>query len=56
MVCVATVVVGLVITGYVNARLGSASPRAAVSRNLSVGILAIAITWGVGTFTGGVVG
>ena len=56
MICVAAVVIGLVITGYVSARLGSASPRAAVIRNVAVGILTMAITWGVGRITGGVVG
>jgi VIT1/CCC1 family predicted Fe2+/Mn2+ transporter len=56
IICVAAVIVGLVITGYVSARLGSAAPRAAVLRNVVVGILTMAITWGVGKITGGVVG
>jgi VIT1/CCC1 family predicted Fe2+/Mn2+ transporter len=54
--CVAAVIVGLVVTGYVSARLGSAAPRAAIIRNVAVGILTMAITWGVGRITGGVVG
>lgn len=54
-VCVAAVAIGLLLTGYVSARLGSASPRAAVIRNVGVGVLTMAITWVVGKFTGGVV-
>ena len=56
IVCVAAVIVGLVLTGYLSARMGSAEPRAAVIRNVAVGILTMAITWGVGKITGGVVG
>ena len=55
MMCVLAVVVGLVLTGYLSARLGNAPPRSAVARNVSVGILTMAITWGVGRLTGGVV-
>lgn len=54
--CVGAVVAGLVLTGYLSARLGDASPRAAVVRNVGVGILTMAITWGVGKLTGGLVG
>ena len=56
IICVAAVIVGLVITGYVSARLGSAAPRAAIIRNVAVGVLTMGITWGVGTITGGLVG
>jgi VIT1/CCC1 family predicted Fe2+/Mn2+ transporter len=56
VLCVAAVVVGLVLTGYVSARLGDAPPRAAVVRNVGVGILTMAITFGVGKLTGSVVG
>lgn len=56
IICVAAVVVGLVLTGYLSARLGKAQPRAAVIRNVAVGVLTMAITWGVGKITGGVVG
>ncbi|CAN5701090.1 VIT family protein [soil metagenome] len=52
MMCVAAVVIGLVITGYVSARLGGAKSRAAIVRNVGVGILTMAITWGVGKITG----
>lgn len=55
-VCVAAVVAGLVLTGYGSARLGNAPPKAAVIRNVGVGVLTMAITWGVGKLTGGVVG
>jgi VIT1/CCC1 family predicted Fe2+/Mn2+ transporter len=55
-VCVVAVVVGLVLTGYLSARLGNAPPRAAVVRNVSVGALTMAITWGVGKLSGGVIG
>jgi VIT1/CCC1 family predicted Fe2+/Mn2+ transporter len=54
--CVAAVVAGLVITGYVSARLGNAPPKAAVLRNVGVGVLTMAVTWAVGKITGGVVG
>jgi vacuolar iron transporter family protein len=53
--CVAAVIVGLILTGYVSARLGHAPPRAAIARNVAVGILTMAITWIVGRFTGGLV-
>jgi len=55
-VCVAATAVGLVLTGYLSARLGSAPPRAAVVRNVGVGVLTMAITWGVGRLSGGVIG
>jgi VIT1/CCC1 family predicted Fe2+/Mn2+ transporter len=49
---VAAVVVGLVVTGYLSARLGNAAPRAAIVRNVGVGLLTMAITWGVGRIFG----
>ncbi|HWV35101.1 MAG TPA: VIT family protein [Thermomicrobiales bacterium] len=52
LVCVVSVVVGLVITGYLSARLGNAEPRAAIVRNVGVGLLTMAITWGVGKVFG----
>jgi VIT1/CCC1 family predicted Fe2+/Mn2+ transporter len=55
-ICVAAVVAGLVVTGYSSARLGKAAPRAAMLRNVAVGILTMAITWVVGRLTGGMVG
>jgi VIT1/CCC1 family predicted Fe2+/Mn2+ transporter len=56
IICVAAVIVGLVLTGYLSARLGKAAPRAAIIRNVGVGVLTMAITWGIGKITGGVVG
>jgi VIT1/CCC1 family predicted Fe2+/Mn2+ transporter len=55
-ICVAAVIVGLVFTGYLSARLGNAAPKAAIIRNVGVGMLTMAITWAVGKLTGGVVG
>ncbi len=52
--CVAAAVLGLVLTGYLSARLGKAPPRAAIVRN--VGVLTRAITWGVGKLSGGAIG
>jgi VIT1/CCC1 family predicted Fe2+/Mn2+ transporter len=56
VVCVVAVAIGLVLTGYLSARLGDAPPGPAVARNLGVGLLTMAITYGVGRLTGGVVG
>jgi VIT1/CCC1 family predicted Fe2+/Mn2+ transporter len=50
--CVAAVIVGLILTGYLSARLGGAPPGAAVLRNVAVGALTMAITWAVGRLTG----
>ncbi|MGH2547932.1 MAG: VIT1/CCC1 transporter family protein [Thermomicrobiales bacterium] len=50
--CVVAVIVGLVITGYVSARLGGAKSQAAILRNVGVGILTMAITWAVGKLSG----
>ena len=55
-VCVVAAVIGLVLTGYLSARLGKAPPRAAVLRNVGFGIVTMAITWGVGKLSGGVIG
>lgn len=55
-ICVVAVIVGLVLTGYLSARLGHAAPRAAIIRNVGVGVLTMAITWSVGKMTGGLVG
>ncbi|MGB3304684.1 MAG: VIT family protein [Thermomicrobiales bacterium] len=52
LICVVSVIVGLVITGYLSARLGNAEPRAAILRNVGVGVLTMAITWGVGKIFG----
>ncbi|MCC6791067.1 MAG: VIT family protein [Thermomicrobiales bacterium] len=56
VICVAAVVIGLVLTGYSSARLGNAGPKAAIIRNVVVGMITMAITWIVGKLTGGVVG
>ena len=55
VICVVAVLIGLVITGYVSARLGKAEAKPAVLRNVVVGSLTMAITWIVGRITGGVV-
>jgi VIT1/CCC1 family predicted Fe2+/Mn2+ transporter len=55
-VCVVAALIGLVLTGYLSARLGKAPPRAAIVRNVGIGILTMAITWGVGKLSGGVIG
>lgn len=51
-VCVVSVVIGLVLTGYLSARLGRAPTRPAIIRNVGMGILTMAITWGVGRLFG----
>jgi VIT1/CCC1 family predicted Fe2+/Mn2+ transporter len=55
-ICVAAVAVGLAVTGYLSARLGDAPTRPAVVRNADVGLLTMAITYGVGKITGSVIG
>ena len=55
-VTVAAAVVGLILTGYLSARLGDAPRQAAIVRNVGVGALTMAITWTVGKLTGGVIG
>jgi VIT1/CCC1 family predicted Fe2+/Mn2+ transporter len=55
-ICVAAVVVGLALTGYLSAHLGNAPIRPAIIRNVAVGSLTMAITFGVGKLTGGLVG
>jgi VIT1/CCC1 family predicted Fe2+/Mn2+ transporter len=46
----------LAITGWVSARLGSASRRAAVLRLLLGGAVAMAVTFGIGQLLGTTVG
>jgi len=55
-VCAAAVVVALVLTGSVSARLGHAPARPAVVRNVGVGVLAMAVTYAVGLAVGGATG
>jgi VIT1/CCC1 family predicted Fe2+/Mn2+ transporter len=50
-VCVAAVLVGLAFTGYLGARLGSAPTGRATLRNLLVGGVTMAVTFGLGTVT-----
>ncbi len=48
-VCVTTVLVGLAATGYLAARFGSAPVGRGAARNLLVGALTMAVTYGLGT-------
>ena len=49
----AVVVAALVLTGWVSARLGDAKGGRAVWRNVAGGLLAMAVTYGVGSAVGG---
>ena len=51
-VLVAAVVVALVITGVVSARLGGMSSTRQVARNVAGGLLAMAVTYGIGVLVG----
>ena len=51
-ICFVAVAAALVLTGAVSARLGAAPARPAVIRNVVGGLLAMAITYGVGTVVG----
>ena len=51
-ICFVAVAIALIVTGAVSARLGEAPPRPAVIRNVLGGMLAMAITYGVGTLVG----
>jgi VIT1/CCC1 family predicted Fe2+/Mn2+ transporter len=53
---VGAVVVGLVLTGYISARLGRAPVVPAVVRNVGMGILTMAVTWLIGRLVGVTVG
>ncbi|MEU3272701.1 VIT family protein [Saccharomonospora sp. NPDC006951] len=50
--CVAGVVIGLAITGFTSARLGSARAGRAVARNVGVGLLTMLVTYAVGLLFG----
>jgi VIT1/CCC1 family predicted Fe2+/Mn2+ transporter len=54
-VTVAAVAVALMITGALSARLGQAPAARAVLRNVSGGLAAMAVTYGLGTLVGGLV-
>lgn len=56
VITVAAVVVALALTGYVSARLGRAQPAVAVVRLIAGGLLAMAITFGIGALFGTQVG
>ena len=45
-------VVGLILAGYVSARLGDADPRPAVRRLVIGGVAAMTVTYGIGLFLG----
>lgn len=47
-----TVVIALAITGRVSARMGGAPAGPAVARNVGVGVLAMAVTYGLGLLVG----
>jgi len=51
-VLVAAVVVALVITGVVSARIGGMSATRQVARNVAGGLLAMAVTYGIGVLVG----
>jgi vacuolar iron transporter family protein len=51
-ICFVAVAIALVVTGAVSARLGEAPTRPAVIRNVIGGMLAMAITYGVGSLVG----
>lgn len=51
-VCVVSVVVALVLTGYISAQLGDAPRRPAVVRNVLAGMLTMAVAWVVGRVFG----
>ena len=51
-VCFVSVVAALALTGYVSARMGQAPPLRAVLRNVLVGAVGMAVTFGVGTVVG----
>jgi VIT1/CCC1 family predicted Fe2+/Mn2+ transporter len=50
--CAIAVVAGLLITGYVSARLGNANPARAVLRNVGAGALTMVVTYFVGVAFG----
>ncbi|MFJ6567346.1 VIT family protein [Streptomyces sp. NPDC091292] len=53
-VTVLSVLAALTLTGYAGARLGAASPRRAIVRNVAGGALAMAVTYGAGAALGAV--
>jgi len=55
VVTVVAVLVALALTGWASARLGFGAPRKAVLRNVAGGLLAMAVTYGIGTVVGSAV-
>ena len=51
-VCFVSVAVALALTGWVSARLGRAPRRPAVLRNVGVGAVGMAVTYGIGLLVG----
>jgi VIT1/CCC1 family predicted Fe2+/Mn2+ transporter len=51
-ICVVAVALALLLTGAISARLGQADVRRAILRTVGGGLLAMAITYGVGTLIG----
>jgi VIT1/CCC1 family predicted Fe2+/Mn2+ transporter len=51
-ICVVAVALALLLTGAISARLGQADVRRAILRTVGGGLLAMAITYGVGTLVG----
>ncbi len=49
IVCVVAVICGLALTGYVSARLGKAPSGRATLRNIAIGSLTMAVTYGLGS-------
>jgi VIT1/CCC1 family predicted Fe2+/Mn2+ transporter len=49
---VASVVVALVLTGYVGAKIGGAKPLAGIARNLFVSLLTMGVTYVIGHLVG----
>ena len=54
-ICIAAVLTGLAVTGYVAARLGAAPARRSTLRNLIVGSLTMAATFGLGRVANAVI-
>lgn len=54
--CVVAVLLGLVVTGLVSARLGGGEPRRAVARNVLMGALTMVVTYYTGVLFGVTVG
>lgn len=55
-IVILSVAVGLFLTGLISAQLGKAQPVKAIARNVGMGMLTMAVTFGVGTLFGTAVG